>query len=183
MKNISINLKVKKSKFKLYSTASEKIDVKELKKKYKINESLAKLDEDLIGLDSVKNRISEITAILFMDKIRQDYGLSKYYPGLHMSFTGSPGTGKSTVASRIAELLQNLGYLSRGHLVVASRDDLVAQFVGQTAPKTKEVLDKSMGGVLLIDEAYYLYKPNNEKDYGGEAIEMLLQVMENKRTD
>ena len=183
MKNISINLKVKNSKFKLYSTSSEKIDVRELKKKYKINESLAKLDEDLIGLDSVKNRISEITAILFMDKIRQDFGLSKYYPGLHMSFTGSPGTGKSTVASRIAELLQNLGYLSRGHLVVASRDDLVAQFVGQTAPKTKDVLDKAMGGVLLIDEAYYLYKPNNEKDYGGEAIEMLLQVMENKRTD
>ena len=118
-----------------------------------------------------------------MDKVRQDFGLSKYYPGLHMSFTGSPGTGKSTVATRIGELLQNLGYLTRGHLIVASRDDLVAQFVGQTAPKTKEVLESSMGGVLLIDEAYYLYKPNNEKDYGSEAIEMLLQVMENKRTD
>nr|YP_009550764.1 Rubisco expression protein [Eustigmatophyceae sp. Mont 10/10-1w]QAA11699.1 Rubisco expression protein [Eustigmatophyceae sp. Mont 10/10-1w] len=159
------------------------IDIQELKKTYKITESLAKLDEDLIGLDSVKQRITEITAILFMDKIRQDFGLSKYYPGLHMSFTGSPGTGKSTVASRMSELLQNLGYLTRGHLIVASRDDLVAQFVGQTAPKTKEVLEKAMGGVLLIDEAYYLYKPNNEKDYGGEAIEMLLQVMENKRTD
>lgn len=165
------------------SKSANKIDIRELKKVYKINESLAKLDEDLIGLDSVKKRINEITAILFMDRIRQDFGLSKYYPGLHMSFTGSPGTGKSTVASRLAELLQNLGYLSRGQLVVASRDDLVAQFVGQTAPKTKDVLDKSMGGVLLIDEAYYLYKPNNEKDYGGEAIEMLLQVMENKRTD
>jgi probable Rubsico expression protein CbbX len=160
-----------------------KIDIQKLKKTYKINESLQKLDDDLIGLNSVKTRIKEITAILFMDKIRQDFGLSKYYPGLHMSFTGSPGTGKSTVASRMAELLQNLGYLSRGHLVVASRDDLVAQFVGQTAPKTKDILEKSMGGVLLIDEAYYLYKPNNEKDYGGEAIEMLLQVMENKRTD
>lgn len=168
---------------RLYSMTSNIIDVRELKKKYKITENLAKLDEDLIGLDSVKRRISEITAILFMDKIRQDYGLSKYYPGLHMSFTGSPGTGKSTVASRVSELLQNLGYLSRGHLVVVSRDDLVAQFVGQTAPKTKEVLDRAMGGVLLIDEAYYLYKPNNEKDYGGEAIEMLLQVMENNRTD
>jgi probable Rubsico expression protein CbbX len=161
----------------------KKIDIQELKKTYKINESLQKLDEDLIGLNSVKTRIKEITAILFMDKVRQDFGLSKYYPGLHMSFTGSPGTGKSTIASRMAELLQNLGYLTRGHLVVASRDDLVAQFVGQTAPKTKDVLEKSMGGVLLIDEAYYLYKPNNEKDYGGEAIEMLLQVMENKRTD
>lgn len=162
---------------------SKKVNIEELKKNYKVTESLRKLDEDLIGLDSVKKRITEITAILFMDKIRQDFGLSKYYPGLHMSFTGSPGTGKSTVASRMSELLQNLGYLTRGHLVVASRDDLVAQFVGQTAPKTKEVLEKSMGGVLLIDEAYYLYKPNNEKDYGGEAIEMLLQVMENKRTD
>lgn len=161
----------------------KKIDIQELKKTYKISESLEKLDRDLIGLSSVKKRITEITAILFMDKIRQDFGLSKYYPGLHMSFTGSPGTGKSTVASRMAELLQNLGYLTRGQLVVVSRDDLVAQFVGQTAPKTKEVLEKAMGGVLLIDEAYYLYKPNNEKDYGGEAIEMLLQVMENKRTD
>jgi probable Rubsico expression protein CbbX len=161
----------------------KKIDIQELKKTYKITESLEKLDNDLIGLNSVKKRITEITAILFMDKIRQDFGLSKYYPGLHMSFTGSPGTGKSTVASRMAELLQNLGYLTRGQLVVVSRDDLVAQFVGQTAPKTKEVLEKAMGGVLLIDEAYYLYKPNNEKDYGGEAIEMLLQVMENKRTD
>lgn len=162
---------------------TKKINIEELKKNYKITDSLRKLDEDLIGLDSVKKRITEITAILFMDKVRQDFGLSKYYPGLHMSFTGSPGTGKSTVASRMSELLQNLGYLSRGHLIVASRDDLVAQFVGQTAPKTKDVLEKSMGGVLLIDEAYYLYKPNNEKDYGGEAIEMLLQVMENKRTD
>ena len=141
------------------------------------------LDDELIGLDSVKQRITEITAILFIDKIRQDFGLSKYYPGLHMSFTGSPGTGKSTVASRMSELLQNLGYLTRGHLVAASRDDLVAQFVGQTAPKTREVLDKAMGGVLLIDEAYYLYKPNNEKDYGSEAIEMLLQVMENQRDE
>jgi probable Rubsico expression protein CbbX len=165
------------------SEVRKKISIEELKKNYKITESLHKLDEDLIGLDSVKKRITEITAILFMDKVRQDFGFSKYYPGLHMSFTGSPGTGKSTVASRMSELLQNLGYLSRGHLVVASRDDLVAQFVGQTAPKTKDVLEKSMGGVLLIDEAYYLYKPNNEKDYGGEAIEMLLQVMENKRTD
>nr|YP_008520003.1 rubisco expression protein [Nannochloropsis oceanica]AGI99357.1 rubisco expression protein [Nannochloropsis oceanica] len=162
---------------------SKNIDIQELRKTYKINDSLKKLDDDLIGLQSVKKRITEITAILFMDKIRQDFGLSKYYPGLHMSFTGSPGTGKSTVASRMAELLQNLGYLSRGQLVVVSRDDLVAQFVGQTAPKTKDVLEKAMGGVLLIDEAYYLYKPNNEKDYGGEAIEMILQVMENNRTD
>lgn len=162
---------------------SKNIDIQELRKTYKINDSLQKLDDDLIGLQSVKKRITEITAILFMDKIRQDFGLSKYYPGLHMSFTGSPGTGKSTVASRMAELLQNLGYLSRGQLVVVSRDDLVAQFVGQTAPKTKDVLEKAMGGVLLIDEAYYLYKPNNEKDYGGEAIEMILQVMENNRTD
>lgn len=167
----------------MIETNNQKIDIRELKKIYKIKESLSKLDDELIGLDSVKQRITEITAILFIDKIRQDFGLSKYYPGLHMSFTGSPGTGKSTVASRMSELLQNLGYLTRGHLVAASRDDLVAQFVGQTAPKTKEVLDKAMGGVLLIDEAYYLYKPNNEKDYGSEAIEMLLQVMENNRTD
>jgi len=167
----------------MIEVTNQKIDIRELKKIYKIKESLAKLDDELIGLDSVKQRITEITAILFIDKIRQDFGLSKYYPGLHMSFTGSPGTGKSTVASRMSELLQNLGYLTRGHLVAVSRDDLVAQFVGQTAPKTREVLDKAMGGVLLIDEAYYLYKPNNEKDYGSEAIEMLLQIMENNRTD
>ena len=160
-----------------------KVNLANFKAEYKITESLDKLDQELIGLQSVKDRIQEITAILFIDKVRQECGFSKHYPGLHMSFTGSPGTGKSTVAQFVADLLQKLGYLTRGQLVVASRDDLVAQFVGQTAPKTKEVLDQSMGGVLLIDEAYYLYKPNNEKDYGAEAIEMLLQVMENKRTD
>lgn len=160
-----------------------KVNLANFKEEYKITESLEKLEQELIGLQSVKDRIQEITAILFIDKVRQECGFSKHYPGLHMSFTGSPGTGKSTVAQFVADLLQKLGYLSRGQLVVASRDDLVAQFVGQTAPKTKEVLDQSMGGVLLIDEAYYLYKPNNEKDYGAEAIEMLLQVMENKRTD
>jgi len=159
------------------------INLQEEYAKTEIAKILNLLDEELVGLAPVKSRIREIAALLLIDKLRKNLGISSANPGLHMSFTGSPGTGKSTVASRMSELLQNLGYLTRGHLVAASRDDLVAQFVGQTAPKTKDVIDKAMGGVLLIDEAYYLYKPNNEKDYGSEAIEMLLQVMENNRTD
>ena len=100
-----------------------------------------------------------------------------------MSFTGNPGTGKTTVALQMADLLHRLGYVRKGHLVTVTRDDLVGQYIGHTAPKTKEVLKKAMGGVLFIDEAYYLYRPDNERDYGQEAIEILLQVMENKRDD
>lgn len=141
------------------------------------------LDGELVGLQPVKTRIREIAAMLLIARLREQSGMSTEKPTLHMSFTGKPGTGKTTVATRMAKILQSLGYVRKGHLVVATRDDLVGQYVGHTAPKTKEVLKKAMGGVLFIDEAYYLYRPENERDYGQEAIEMLLQVMENQRDD
>jgi probable Rubsico expression protein CbbX len=144
---------------------------------------LAELDRDLIGLAPVKQRIRDIAALLVIDKLRLNLGLAAQAPGLHMCFTGNPGTGKTTVALRMAELLHRLGYVRKGHLVAVTRDDLVGQYIGHTAPKTKEVLKKAMGGVLFIDEAYYLYRPENERDYGQEAIEILLQVMENQRDD
>ncbi|CAN5642898.1 CbbX protein [soil metagenome] len=148
-----------------------------------IQEVLAELDNELIGLKPVKTRIREIAALLLVERLRKEAGLTSEPPTLHMSFTGHPGTGKTTVALRMAKILHRLGYVRRGHLVVATRDDLVGQYVGHTAPKTKEILKKAMGGVLFIDEAYYLYRPENERDYGQEAIEMLLQVMENQRED
>ena len=141
------------------------------------------LEQDLVGLKPVKNRIREISALLLIDRLRKSLGLSSSSPGLHMSFTGSPGTGKTTVALKMADILYKLGYIRKGHLLTVTRDDLVGQYIGHTAPKTKEVLKKAMGGVLFIDEAYYLYKPDNERDYGSEAIEILLQVMENQRED
>jgi len=141
------------------------------------------LDRELVGLKPVKRRIREIAALLLVDRVRRDHGLSAQAPTLHMSFTGNPGTGKTTVALRIAEILHKLGYVRRGHLVAVTRDDLVGQYIGHTAPKTKEVLKKAMGGVLFIDEAYYLYRQENERDYGQESIEILLQIMENNRDD
>jgi len=141
------------------------------------------LESELIGLKPVKDRIREIAALLIVDKLRKNLGLLSSSPGLHMSFTGSPGTGKTTVALRMADILYKLGYSRKGHLITVTRDDLVGQYIGHTAPKTKEVLKKTMGGVLFIDEAYYLYKPDNERDYGAESIEILLQVMENQRED
>jgi probable Rubsico expression protein CbbX len=141
------------------------------------------LDRDLIGLAPVKQRIRDIAALLVVDKLRLAHGLQAQTPSLHMSFTGNPGTGKTTVALRMAQILHRLGYVRKGHLVAVTRDDLVGQYIGHTAPKTKEVLKKAMGGVLFIDEAYYLYRPDNERDYGQEAIEILLQVMENQRDD
>jgi probable Rubsico expression protein CbbX len=148
-----------------------------------IGDVLQQLDRELVGLLPVKTRIREIAHLLLIDKLRRQVGLAAEPPPLHMSFTGRPGTGKTTVANRMAEILHRLGYIRKGHLVVATRDDLVGQYIGHTAPKTKEVLKRAMGGVLFIDEAYYLYKPDNERDYGGEAIEILLQVMENQRDD
>ena len=141
------------------------------------------LDDELIGLVPVKTRIREISALLLIDRLRQKLGLTGSNPGLHMSFTGSPGTGKTTVALKMADILYKLDYSRKGHLMTVTRDDLVGQYIGHTAPKTKEILKKAMGGVLFIDEAYYLYKPDNERDYGSEAIEILLQVMENQRDD
>ena len=148
-----------------------------------VREVLDELDRELIGLAPVKQRIRETAALLLVDRARARLGLSRETPTLHMSFTGNPGTGKTTVAQKMAGLLHHLGYVRKGHLVSVTRDDLVGQYIGHTAPKTKEVLKKAMGGVLFIDEAYYLYKPDNERDYGQEAIEILLQVMENNRDD
>jgi probable Rubsico expression protein CbbX len=139
------------------------------------------LDRDLVGLAPVKTRVREIAALLVVDRLRAEHGLASERPGLHMCFTGNPGTGKTTVARRMAEILHRLGYVERGHLVSVTREDLVGQYVGHTAPKTRDVLKKAYGGVLFIDEAYYLHRPENERDYGQEAIEILLQAMENER--
>ncbi|WP_054312395.1 CbbX protein [Mesorhizobium sp. 1M-11] len=148
-----------------------------------VAEILDELDRELTGLKPVKRRIRETAALLLVERARTRLGLTTETPTLHMSFTGNPGTGKTTVALRMANLLHRLGYVRKGHLVSVTRDDLVGQYIGHTAPKTKEVLKKAMGGVLFIDEAYYLYRPDNERDYGQEAIEILLQVMENQRDD
>lgn len=148
-----------------------------------VAEVLQELDDELIGLKPVKQRIRETAALLLVDRARRSMGLEHETPTLHMSFSGNPGTGKTTVAMKMAGLLHRLGYLRKGHLVSVTRDDLVGQYIGHTAPKTKEVLKRAMGGVLFIDEAYYLYRPDNERDYGQEAIEILLQIMENNRDD
>ncbi len=159
------------------------VDVGAAHRDSNIDDVLAELDSELVGLKPVKARIREIASLLLVARLREQMELSTDRPTLHMSFTGHPGTGKTTVAMRMAKLLHHMGYVRRGHLVVATRDDLVGQYVGHTAPKTKEVLKRAMGGVLFIDEAYYLYRPENERDYGPEAIEILLQVMENQRED
>jgi probable Rubsico expression protein CbbX len=159
------------------------VDIAAELKQSNSHEVLDRLDRELVGLVPVKSRIREIAALLLVDQLRRRFGLDASRPTLHMCFTGSPGTGKTTVALRMAELLHRLGYLPKGHLVTVTRDDLVGQYIGHTAPKTREVLKRAMGGVLFIDEAYYLYRADNERDYGQESIEILLQVMENQRDD
>jgi probable Rubsico expression protein CbbX len=148
-----------------------------------IDQVLTSLDAELLGLKPVKTRIREIAALLLVERVRRQLGLTAEPPTLHMSFTGNPGTGKTSVAMRMADILHRLEFIRKGHLVSVTRDDLVGQYIGHTAPKTKEILKRAMGGVLFIDEAYYLSRPENERDYGQEAIEILLQVMENQRED
>jgi probable Rubsico expression protein CbbX len=159
------------------------VDLAAILREARVTEALEQLDAELVGLVPVKTRLREIAAFLAVEKARSALGLASGAPSLHMSFTGNPGTGKTTVAMRMAEILHRLGFVRKGHLIAVTRDDLVGQYIGHTAPKTKEVLKRAMGGVLFIDEAYYLYRPENERDYGQEAIEILLQVMENQRDD
>jgi probable Rubsico expression protein CbbX len=161
----------------------ESIDLKALLAESGVGEVLDELDRELVGLAPVKMRIREIASLLVVDKARAALGVEGAKPSLHMCFTGNPGTGKTTVATRMATILHRLGHVRKGHLVAVTRDDLVGQYIGHTAPKTKEVLKRAMGGVLFIDEAYYLYRPENERDYGQEAIEILMQVMENQREE
>merc|ERR1711998_178352 len=148
-----------------------------------VTEILEKLDYELVGLKPVKKRVREVAALLVLDKMRRKLGFETAVPSLHMCFTGAPGTGKTTVAVRMGQILQRMGYCRTGHVVVATRDDLVGQYVGHTAPKTKEMVKKAMGGILLVDEAYYLYNAANDRDYGQESIEILLNVMENNKED
>jgi probable Rubsico expression protein CbbX len=167
----------------LAGTPAEGIDLRRELADTHVAEVLGQLDTELVGIKPVKTRIRQIAALLLVDRVRRRMGLISETPTLHMSFTGNPGTGKTTVALRMAEILHKLGYIRRGHLISVTRDDLVGQYIGHTAPKTKEVLKKAMGSVLFIDEAYYLYRPENERDYGQEAIEILLNVMENQRDE
>jgi len=162
---------------------SRTFDLRALLAESGIGAVLDELDRDLVGLAPVKMRIREIASLLVVDKARAELGVAVAKPSLHMCFTGNPGTGKTTVAMRMATILHRLGHVRKGHLVAVTRDDLVGQYIGHTAPRTREVLKRSMGGVLFIDEAYYLYRPENERDYGQEAIEILMQVMENQRDD
>jgi len=165
------------------SVQGDVVDIAVALRESNIQDVLGELDAELIGLLPVKLRIRQIASLLMVERLRDKVGLCAEPPSLHMSFTGRPGSGKTTVALRMAKILHRLGYVRRGHLVVATRDDLVGQYIGHTAPKTKEILQKATGGVLFIDEAYYLYRAENERDYGQEAIEILLQFMENRRGD
>ena len=164
-------------------SATAQVDLRALVRDSHVHEVLSELDAELVGLRPVKQRIREIAALLVVAAARRQLGLEAQAPSLHMSFTGNPGTGKTTVALKMARILHRLGYVRKGHVVSVTRDDLVGQYIGHTAPKTREVLKRAMGGVLFIDEAYYLYRPENERDYGQESIEILLQVMENQRDD
>jgi probable Rubsico expression protein CbbX len=162
---------------------TESIDIRDCYVQTGIEGILATMDEELVGLKNVKTRVREISSVLLFDRIREIQELATLNSSLHMAFTGGSGTGKTSVAAKIALVLRNLGYLTKGHITNVTREDLVGQYVGHTAPKTREQLQKAQGGILFIDEAHHLYKPDNERDYGSEAIELLLQVMENQRDD
>jgi len=177
------NLQAIRSAGEAHEAVVTSVDLRREFEAVEIEQVLAQLDRELIGLLPVKTRIREIASLLLVERIRRKMALATTFPTLHMSFTGNPGTGKTTVALRMASILHRLGFVRRGHLINVTRDDLVGQYIGHTAPKTKEILKKAMGGVLFIDEAYYLYRPENERDYGQEAIEILLQVMESQRED
>ena len=163
--------------------SGELLDLDALYRESNVSGALERLERELIGLAPVKSRVREMAALLLVEKLRRSVGIAAGAPPLHMSFTGNPGTGKTTVALQMASILHGLGYVRKGHLVAVTRDDLVGQYIGHTAPKTRDVLRRATGGVLFIDEAYYLYRPENERDYGQEAIEILLQFMENQRDD
>jgi probable Rubsico expression protein CbbX len=178
-----VNASVELPRVSTAQSNRDEVDISAAHRDSNLDGILDELDRELVGLKPVKSYIRQIASLLLVARLREKVGFATERPTLHMCFTGHPGTGKTTVAMRMAKILQHLGYLRRGHLVVVTRDDLVGQYVGHTAPKTKEILKKAMGGVLFIDEAYYLYRPENERDYGQEAIEMLLQVMENQRED
>jgi len=167
----------------LILSKDKSIDIRDCYVKTGIDSILKSLDDELVGLSSVKTRVREISSLLLFDRIREIQELPTLSSSLHMSFTGRPGTGKTSVATKIGLVLRNLGYLTKGHITNVTREDLVGQYVGHTAPKTKEQLNKARGGILFMDEAQHLYKPDNERDYGAEAIELLLQVMENQRED
>jgi probable Rubsico expression protein CbbX len=167
----------------LILTQNDSIDIKDCYTQTGIEGILATLDDELVGLKDVKNRLREISSVLLFDRIREIQNLSSLNSSLHMAFTGRPGTGKTSVAAKMALVLRSLGYLTKGHITNVTREDLVGQYVGHTAPKTKEQLQRAQGGILFIDEAHHLYKPDNERDYGSEAVELLLQVMENQRDD
>jgi probable Rubsico expression protein CbbX len=162
---------------------NDAIDIRDCYSQTGIEKVLSTLDLELVGLQNVKSRVREISSVLLFDRIREIQELPTLNSSLHMAFTGRPGTGKTSVAAKIALVLRNLGYLTIGHITNVTREDLVGQYVGHTAPKTREQLQKARGGILFIDEAHHLYKPDNERDYGAEAIELLLQVMENQRDD
>lgn len=159
------------------------IDLEAAFRESQVQEILDQLDQELVGLRSVKNKIKEMAALLLVDRVRKSLGLTAGAPTLHMTFLGNPGMGKTTVAMRMAEILHRLGYIRRENVILVTRDDLVGQGIGQTAPKTREVLNNAMGGVLLIDEAYTLFRPDHPGDFGLEAIEIIMQVMENQRDD
>jgi SpoVK/Ycf46/Vps4 family AAA+-type ATPase len=158
--------------------------------KNKIPERIAKISDNtiepvikeldaLIGLDSIKKKVKEYTTYLNFIKLRKEKGFEDTDKiNLHAVFTGNPGTGKTTVAKMLGKIYFELGLLSKGHVVETDRSDLVAEYIGQTAPKTKEIIKKARGGILFIDEAYALARKNDDsKDFGKEAIEILLKEM------